>query len=77
LPALKKRLLANDMDALIAVQQYRSDHDDEVADALLTLPCPYMLIAGDADPIAPYSEIAEYAKTLPGEPPPRNGHGSP
>ena len=67
-PGLKARMEACDIDALIAMQGCRLLKDDDVVGALGALTCPYWLIAGDADLLAPYSEIVEYAKTLPGTP---------
>ena len=61
------RLLANDLHALSALQEYRidHDHDDDVEQALPALTCPYQLIAGNEDTLAPYAEIVEYASQLP------------
>ena len=59
------RLLANDLHALSALQEYRIDHDDDVEQALPALTCPYQLIAGNEDTLAPYAEIVGYASQLP------------
>lgn len=65
--ALKARLVANDAEALIAFQVHRGRHrdDDALANSLLTLSCPYRLIAGDQDTLAPYEDIVRYAERLP------------
>lgn len=65
--ALQARLAANDPLALIAMQTERGRHQDdaEVANSLLTLQCPYRLIAGDKDNVAPYEDIVRYAEQLP------------
>ncbi len=64
--ALKARLLANDAEALVAYQQYRIDHDDDnVLGALAALTCPYRLIAGDRDSLAPYADVLDDAAQLP------------
>jgi pimeloyl-ACP methyl ester carboxylesterase len=64
---LKARLRANDVKALGASQQHRVDRDDDDAeDALDNLSCPYRLIVGDQDALAPYAEVVEFARRLPG-----------
>ncbi|MFN0028670.1 MAG: alpha/beta fold hydrolase [Acidimicrobiales bacterium] len=63
--ALKARLRANDVKALMAMQEHRMEHDDNVLDALDGLQCPYRLIAGDEDNLAPYAEIVKFAGGLP------------
>jgi pimeloyl-ACP methyl ester carboxylesterase len=63
--ALKARLRANDVKALMANQQRRMEHDDDILDALDGLSGPYRLIAGDQDNLAPYAEIVKFARGLP------------
>jgi hypothetical protein len=50
--ALESRLLANDLDALAAVQLYRANHSDDVLSALPALTSPWKIICGDADSLA-------------------------
>jgi pimeloyl-ACP methyl ester carboxylesterase len=63
--ALEARLRANDIQALIAAQKYRIHHSDDVLDALPALSCPWKLMCGELDTLAPYAEIVEYASRLP------------
>jgi pimeloyl-ACP methyl ester carboxylesterase len=62
---LEARLLANDLNAPIAYQRHRLHFADDVLDPLPSLICPWKLMCGDLDTLAPYSEVAEYASRLP------------
>jgi pimeloyl-ACP methyl ester carboxylesterase len=52
--------------ALIAYLEHRVDHpDDDTVGPLARLACPYRLIAGDKDDLAPFEDIVKCANTLP------------
>jgi pimeloyl-ACP methyl ester carboxylesterase len=57
---LRRRVLANDVDAMIAC--ITRPEDDGAAEALQALPCPYLLIAGDQD--AAYARIEDFSRHL-------------
>lgn len=65
--ALKKRLASNDTQALTAWQVQRARHQDDeaVAASVPALTCPYRLICGDQDTLAPYADVVQYAGRLP------------
>jgi pimeloyl-ACP methyl ester carboxylesterase len=60
-PALKKRLLSNDMKALRAVWNSEDFAASEMT--LRSCPAPYLLIMGEMDDA--YPALLEYSKTLP------------
>ena len=59
---LRRRVLANDIDALIALWQQRIAEDVAFDDVLPSLTIPYMLIAGSADSV--HVGVEEHSRNL-------------
>jgi pimeloyl-ACP methyl ester carboxylesterase len=60
--ALRRRVLANDIDALVALWTQRTEEDVEFLDVIPNLRVPYLLLAGSKD--FAYPGILEHSRSL-------------
>ncbi len=63
-PELRDQLLANDFEALIAIQKGHSKRPN-LEDDLPGMTMPFLVYVGESDEINPRMEVKEYAERLP------------